>query len=195
MLVEEDNRKASRVFFDAVPTFAHETFMKLKSEMPSYKLLLDEVKLLVGKIAMAMNRSSDWPCDNYSDLADKLMMHVWPQPIQPYIKNVLLRETAISSIDLVGLWHSAIETGDLTREEAVKQLEYCGKKANGVSRLFTNDSNVYFCEDIESTNELDKLQKLWLEEPGDTVVSWEKRHGAFVKASLMYAIHTIDGTI
>ncbi|MBA4336957.1 hypothetical protein C0416_04275 [bacterium] len=188
-------REDSSEIFEMVQQVTNEAFFRLREEMPSYKLLLDEIKILIAKIAMAVGRKFEFSCDVYSDLADKLMIDVWPNPIQPYIENRLLRETAISSIDLVTLWHSGVETGEITREEAVKQLAYSGNKANSVSKLFTEDNSVYFCEEIANTNELDKLQEMWLEEKGDTVKSWEKRHGAFVKTSLMYAIHTIDGTI
>jgi len=195
LITEEDDRATSLSFFDIVPRFAQETFVRLRKEIPSYRLLRDELKILIGRITKAMQRSLDYSESEYSDLADKLMVYVWPKPIWPYIQNMLLRETAIKSVNLVELWHSAVETDALTKEEAVEQLEYCAKKANSVSKLFTDDNTVYFCDDVENINELDELQKLWMEEKGDTLASWEKKHGAFVKASLMYAIHVIDGTI
>lgn len=195
LITKDDDRETSLLFFDAVPKFAQQTFIKLRNEIPLYGLLRSELKTLIRRISATMQRSADYSEDEYSDLADKLMVHVWPNPIRPYIKNMLLRETAIQSINLVELWHSAVETGELTKEEAVEQLKYCAEKANNVSKLFTKDNAVYFCKDIENTNELDELQRLWMEEEGDTLTSWERKHGAFVKASLMYAIHVIDGTI
>ncbi len=195
LITKKDDRPTSLKFFDIVPTYAKETFSYLRDEIPSYRLLRDQLKALVERICTTMQRTVSYSEDDYSDLADALMSYVWPNPIQPYVTNLLLRETAIKSVDLVELWHSAVESEDLTKEEAVEQLEYCAEKANQVSKLFTDDNTVYFCENIEQNNDLSVLQKVWHEERGDTVSSWEKKHGAFVKASLMYAIHMIDGTI
>lgn len=195
LLTKKDDRETSMHFFNIVPEYAKETFSRLREEIPSYRLLREELITLVERICTDMQRTLKYSEDDYSDLADMLMPFVWSNSIQPYITNLLLRETAIRSVDLVELWHSAVESEDLTKEEAIEQLEYCAEKANQVSKLFTDDNTVYFCDYVEQSNDLSVLQDVWNKERGDTVESWEKKHGAFVKASLMYAIHMIDGTI
>lgn len=195
LLEDDDDRPTSQTFFQIIPKYSREIFTKLRQQQPSYRDLRTELKKLIARICTTLQRDFLYTENDYSDLADNLMPHVWTYTVQPYVRNMLLRETAIESVDLLSLWHSAIESEDLSREEAIEQLEYCAEKANDVSKLFTEDQSVYFCDAVQDTNNIDELQRLWNEEKGDSVSSWEKKHGAFVKASLMYAIHMIDGTI
>jgi len=195
LVVDNDDRATYRLFSGVVYDFTRKIFAKLRGEIPSYQILRNEIDKLLNGISVKVNRFCNYSSDELAELANNMMMVVWPDPIQPYIKNMLLRETAIKSIDLLALWHSAVETGELTREEAASQLAYCGEKANNVSKMFTNDSSIYFCKDVEEMNNIAELQDMWNKEKGNSLDSWEKKHGAFVKASLMYAIHMIDGTI
>ncbi|MCD6109517.1 hypothetical protein J7J83_02055 [bacterium] len=195
LLSDDDDRKVSRSFFNVVPRLAKEAFVRLREQSPSYKDLYDELDKLISNVSVTMNRNCLYSENELSDLTDALMGYVWKTPIRPYIRNMLLRETAIKSIDLLALWHSAVDTEGLTREEAIKQLEYCGERANDVSKIFTSNNTTYFCEEVEDINDIQQLQEIWNNEDGYSSVSWEKKHGSFVKSSLMYAIHMIDGTI
>jgi hypothetical protein len=122
---------------------------------------------------------------------------LWPNPIKLYIETMLRRLVTTWSIEFINVWKkSTILDEDPDRyAKAAKALEPCAIEANAISKEFTNNGEVYFCKTIENINDIRELQKLFVEEDGLTLESWHKKHGAYIKIRLLFAIYTIRGTV
>ncbi|MBN1494846.1 hypothetical protein JW911_03885 [Candidatus Peregrinibacteria bacterium] len=80
---------------------------------------------------------------------------------------------------------------------AEKNIEKFAQRANDLaSQVFpaTRESE-FFCKEVYDANKLDELRKILYEEGEFSFNLWQRRHHAYVKISLIYALLMIEGKI
>jgi len=170
-------------------------YSTLQSQKPDFDILKQSIKAIdstfLTKLCIQCRDIDD---DVVYEIARQIRPLVWANTVKPYIPTLLERNEAIGSTSLLQIWKKSAMLLDRD-DEAAQELAICAKEANEISTKYTEDNSMYFCKTIENTNDIRELENIFNAEDGITLESWNKKHGAYVKISLMYAISVIHGTV
>ena len=181
-------------------------YKELKLAPVDFAFLKEELRLIVNRLFLTIKqkqKNATTKGDVGANEIDDVALHeftkvarekLWPNPIKLYVGTMLRRLVTLQSIELVNVWKKSTILGE-NPDKSAQALESCAIEANEISKKFTDSGEIYFCKTIEETNDIRILEKFFIEEDGLTLESWNKKHGAYIKIRLLFAIYSIYGTV
>ena len=215
----------SQAIKDHISKNGQAIFNELSDKKFNLQKLSVRIKELLREVKEKFNIDLVSSEDELSDKIYHVFHLIWAKPIEPYITNYLLRRNSMKTMDLLRVWKDSSrdygnqtnlydrfkedpQTGEqllqwthgknssLNESLAVEQLKYYALEANKMAALFAhNGEENYLNTEVLQTNDIRELQKILLEENGFSHESWERKHHAYVKISLIYAYLMVEGKL